>query len=298
MTLTGSEVLHLARRWRAVSREPLADDPLARRDAAFIAEETGLLGAVCDTFYAPEILGMDHLPPGRALVVGTHNGGPLAPDMFSLMVGFWRHFGAARAAYGLAHDMVFKLPFLGKWIAKLGAVPASQENARLLLEKDVAVLVYPGGDVDAYKPYRERHVVKFGGRKGWVRLALRTGAPIVPVVSVGAHDIIYVLNDGAALAERLGIKRRFRIEVLPVVLALPFGVALGPFAPYLPLPTRVRVRVLPPVVLPHGPEAADDPATVDAIDIEVRASMQAALDALVAEGGFGPRERLNGKKLS
>lgn len=92
----------------------------------------------------------------------------------------WRHFGAARAAYGLAHDMVFELPFLGKWIARLGAVPASQENARLLLERDVAVLVYPGGDLDAYKPHREQFQVKFGGRKGWVRWWTRSTPTCAP----------------------------------------------------------------------------------------------------------------------
>jgi 1-acyl-sn-glycerol-3-phosphate acyltransferase len=289
MALTREAIARQARRWREVARAPLGADPLARRDAAFIEEEKALLGAVCDAFYAPEIDGIEQLPEGRALVVGTHNGGPLAPDMFSLMVGFWRHHGASRAAYGLAHDMVFKLPFLGKWIARLGAVPASQENARLLLEKDVAVLVYPGGDLDSYKPYRERHTVKFGGRKGWVRLALRTGAPIVPVVSVGAHEVIYVLSDGTRLAEGLGLKRRFRIEVLPVALALPFGLAVGPFAPYLPLPTKVRIRVLPPIAVPRG---ADDAATVDAIDADVRGIMQRALDELARDGGYGPRERL------
>src|SRR5262249_13079233 len=151
--------------------------------------ERDRLGAACDLWYAPDLTGLDHLPPGRALVVGTHNGGFMAPDMFSLMVGFWRHFGVERQAYGLAHDMVFRLPVAGRWIAQLGAVPAHPENARKLLERDVAVLVYPGGDRDAYKPWHERHTVKFGGRKGFIRLALRTQAPIVPVVSVGAHDI-------------------------------------------------------------------------------------------------------------
>jgi 1-acyl-sn-glycerol-3-phosphate acyltransferase len=291
--MTNEEILSNLGRLARVALDPMPDDPLTRRDPAFLLAERDFLGAVCDAWYAPDLEGLEHLPEGRALVVGTHNGGVLAPDMFSLMVGFWRLHGAERPAYGLAHDMVFRLPFVGRWIAKLGGVPASPDNARKLLERDVAVLVYPGGDLDAYKPYAERHVVKFGGRKGFIRLALRTRSPIVPVVSVGAHEIFYILTDGASLASRLGLKRRFRMEVLPVALSIPFGLTVGAFMPYLPLPTKIRIRVLPPMDLGLGPDAADDPVAVAAAAQQVRAVMQAALDALVAEGGFGPRARLD-----
>ncbi len=295
MDLPRQDLLRHARRFARVAVETLPDDPLDRRDPAFILEEGDLLGDACDAWYAPELLGLEHLPPGRALVVGTHNGGFMAPDMFSLMVGFWRHFGVERQAYGLAHDFVFRLPFVGRWIAKLGGVPASPENARKLLERDVAVLVYPGGDRDAYKPYHERHAVKFSGRSGFVRLALRTGAPIVPVVSVGAHEIIYVLTDGAELAERLGLRRRFRLDVLPVMLTLPFGVTVGPMVPYVPVPTKIRVRVLPPIHLGLPASAADDPEAVREAMAGVERTMQRALDELVAEGGFGPRARFRGR---
>jgi 1-acyl-sn-glycerol-3-phosphate acyltransferase len=188
--------------------------------------------------------------------------------------------------------MVFKLPYFGRWIAKLGGVPAHPENARALLERDVAVLVYPGGDRDAYKPYAERHVVKLAGRKGFVRLALRTGAPVVPVVSVGAHEIIYVLTDGAELARRLGLKKAFRMDVLPIALTLPFGLTVGALVPYVPVPTRIRVRVLPPIDLGLPPSAADDPGAVDDAYERVRATMQSGLDELVALGDFGPAARL------
>src|SRR5688572_4654360 len=143
MAPTPKELFQHARRLARIAVEDLPADPLDRRDTEFILAERDLLGAACDAWYSPEVSGLDHLPPGRALVVGTHNGGLMSPDMFSLMVAFWRHFGADRQAYGLAHDMVFKLPLAGRWIAKLGGVPAHPENARRLLERDVAVLVYP-----------------------------------------------------------------------------------------------------------------------------------------------------------
>lgn len=237
------------------------------------------------------MLGLDLLPTGRALVVGTHNGGFVAPDMFALMVAWWRKFDPrATPAYGLAHDLVFRLPWAGHWLGKLGAVPAAPENARRLLERDSAVLVYPGGDRDAFKPYRNRHVVNFSGRMGFIRLALRTRAPIVPVVSVGAHEAFFVLTDGVGIAHRLGLRKLFRVDVMPIALALPFGVT-GGICPYVPMPTKIRVRVLSPIHLDYGPEAADRPSVVEEIYDRVIAVMQEAVDGLVAEGGFGVKAR-------
>jgi 1-acyl-sn-glycerol-3-phosphate acyltransferase len=266
--------------------------PLDQRDPAFIADELSWLGPLTDAWFAPDIGGLEHLPDRGALCVGTHNGGLMAPDMFSLMVAFWRAFGPERPAYGLAHDQSFRTPWVGSWLSKLGAVPARPGHARTLLARGASVLVYPGGEIDAFKPYRERHQVKFADRNGFVRTALRARVPIVPVISTGAHEGLLILTDGAELARVSGLKRWARIEVFPVALCLPWGVAASPFFVYLAVPTRVRVRLLPPIDLGLGPEAADDEATVRAISEQVQVTMQRGLDALVAEGGFGPRERL------
>jgi 1-acyl-sn-glycerol-3-phosphate acyltransferase len=267
-------------------------DPLTARDPAFIEEELPLLARAVDALYAPEVMGMEHVPrSGRLLAVGTHNGGTLAPDMFALMVAFWHEFGADRPAYGLAHDLTFRIPGVGAWLARMGGVPARPEHARALLEREAAVLVYPGGDVDAFKPYAERHVVKFGGRTGFVRVAIQTGAPILPVVSVGAHEAFYVLTDGHEVAEALRLKQRLRLEVLPIIFTLPWGIVIGPVFPYLPVPTKVRLRALPPIDLALPPSAADDREAVAAAAERIRAAMQAALDELVAEGNFGVKAR-------
>jgi 1-acyl-sn-glycerol-3-phosphate acyltransferase len=271
---------------------PPAETPLDERDAGFIAKEVGLIGPILDAWYAPEVSGLENVPEGRALTVGTHNGGYMAPDMFCTMVAFWRQFGPERPAYGLVHDMVFKVPVAGKWIARLGGVPAHPGNAAALLERDAAVLVYPGGDRDAFKSYARRHVVDFSGRMGFIRTALRARAPIVPVVSVGAHEGTYILTDGHDLAERLGLTKRFRVDVLPVMLSLPFGLTFGVAAPYLPIPTKVRVRALPAIHLGLPPEAAEDPEAVKAAHDRVRDAMQAGLDALVEEGGYGVAARM------
>jgi 1-acyl-sn-glycerol-3-phosphate acyltransferase len=277
-------------RYAGLLERPPDPDPLVQRDPGFIAEEIDRLERLLKAWYAPDVQGLELVPDGRVLCVGMHNGGVMSPDMFITMVAFWRAFGVERAAYGLAHDLVFKVPVAGRWIAKTGGVPARPAHARALLERDAAVLVYPGGDVDAYKPHVRRHVVEFGGRTGFARTAIATGAPILPVVSVGAHEGQMILSDGRELVKRLGLKRLARMEVLPIALALPWGLAVGTPA-YLPVPTRVRVRALP--VIHHGlpPEAADDAAAVQRLADEVRAVMQAGEDALVGEGGFGPRAR-------
>src|SRR6266508_68225 len=101
MALFSQDLLYNLGRFARVALEELPSDPLDRRDPAFILEERELLGAACDTWYAPDIMGLENVPAGRALVVGTHNGGFMAPDMFSLMVGFWRQHGPDRPAYGL-----------------------------------------------------------------------------------------------------------------------------------------------------------------------------------------------------
>ena len=279
-------------RYGALLGRPLSDDPLAQRDAGFIEAERPRLERLLDAWYKPEVMGIEHVPEGRLLAVGAHNGGMQAPDMFITMVEFWKRFGPLREAYGLAHDVVFRLPGLGRYIAKMGAVPARHGHAEALLARDAGVLVYPGGDVDAFKPYARRHVIEFGGRKGFARLAIRTRSPIVPIVSVGAHEGFHILTDGRKFAVKSGLKELTRLEVFPVGFALPFGLYLGAFQPYLPAPTRIRVQILPTIDLGLPPAAADDERAVDEAVEHVRSVMQDGLDALVAQGGFGRKARL------
>jgi 1-acyl-sn-glycerol-3-phosphate acyltransferase len=180
----------------------------------------------------------------------------------------------------------------------LGAVRANHDNAHRLFARGHKVLVYPGGDIDAFRPWSRRHEVVFGRRAGFVRVALRARVPIVPVVSAGAHDAFRVLTDGRQLVAQLGLKRIARIEVLPVIVCLPWGVALGT-GPYLPLPVRIRIRVLPPLHWPDlPPDAADDDRIVWRCREEVRAAMQDALDLLMREGGHGLRVKIGARSGS
>ncbi|HSQ67870.1 MAG TPA: lysophospholipid acyltransferase family protein [Polyangiaceae bacterium] len=261
----------------------------ARRDPRVIRTYLPWLDLLFRHYHHATVEGLEHVPEGPALAVGNHNGGLMSPDMFALMVAWWRRFGIDSPAYGLMHDMPFRLPVVGELMPRLGAVRARPANAVELLRRGSKVLVYPGGDIDAFRPWSRRHEIVFGRRRGFVRVALRTGAPIVPVVSAGAHDAFRILTDGRGLVTRLGLKRIARVEVFPVTLCLPWGVSFGATF-YWPLPVRIRVRVLPPMRWPElGPEAAEDETVVWRCREQVRAAMQAALDDLAREGGHGVR---------
>ena len=261
----------------------------SRRDARAIREQLPRFDLLFRHYHSSSVEGLEHVPEGAALAVGNHNGGIMSPDMFAFMHAWWHHFGPDAPAYGLMHDTMFRVPVVGKLMAALGAVPAHPDNAVALLRRGARVLVYPGGDIDAFRPWSERGRIVFGKRTGFVRVALRARAPIVPVVSAGAHDAFRVLTDGRRFVERFGLKRLARVEVFPIALCLPWIVSVGPGF-YVPLPVRIRIRVLPPLAWPQlPPEAADDDAIVWRCREEVRDAMQTALDDLMREGGHGVR---------
>lgn len=268
----------------------LPEDPLLRRDPAFIREVLQVLEPLIKTWYAPEYEGLEHIPPGRALLVGTHNGGFIGPDLFSLMVGVWRTLGTERPIYGLTHDIAFRIPIMARWLSKIGGVPARPALALRILECDLGVIVFPGGVRDAYKPYADRHCVDFFGRLGFLRTAIRAKAPLVPIISDGAHEAIYVIDNGVRAAHALKLDTLLRIDTLPLHLCLPWGIALGT-VPYIPMPCKVKIKVLPPIHLDLPPEAADDRAKLAGAYRHVTGVMQAGLDELVAQGGTGLHAR-------
>ncbi|MCC7539711.1 MAG: acyltransferase family protein [Deltaproteobacteria bacterium] len=272
--------------WYWVPAPP--EDPLGARSPEVIADLLETIAFFVERWHETVVEGLENVPDGPALLVGNHNGGTMAPDMFALMVAWWRRRGVEEPAYGLMHDAAFRLVPVGRMLSRLGAVPAHPDHARQLLRRGAKVLVYPGGDIDAYRPAARRGEIVFGQRRGFVRVALRAGVPIVPVVSAGAHDALYIATDGRELVRKTGLKKLLRIEVLPVSFGLPWGVFLGT-PPYLPLPVRMKVRVLEPMRWEGGPELADDPDAVLRLREEVRERMQAALDEMIAEGRWGRR---------
>jgi|SRR5579875_303079 len=256
------------------------NDAAARRDPAFIAAQVPLVERLVG-YFSPTVTGIEHLPTsGPVLVVGNHSALYYMPDIWVVGLAVVRRRGVEQDAYALAHDLVVGLPGIGPVLRRIGALPASSREAERALRAGALVLVYPGGDWEACRPWTARNRIDFHQRKGFVRLALRTGVPVVPVVAHGAHHAVVVVSRGARIARALGL-HHLRIDVFPLV-AGPLGVL--PILAPPPLPAAVTVEFLAPLDWRHhGPQAADDDQVVDACFRQVTRTMQAALDRLRAE---------------
>jgi 1-acyl-sn-glycerol-3-phosphate acyltransferase len=255
-------------------------DCLDRRDPGLIDRLLPAAHAFVRAYFALRVDGLEHLAqlkPGPAIYASNHNGGIFGPDLPCTLITLWRALGTRAPLYAMAHDFPMRhFTPLGRMIQRFGAVRASRHNADRILDAGGSFLVYPGGDLEAYRHARRRDEVVLGERTGFVRAAQRARAPIVPVVAHGAHRSAYIFHEGELLAQAVGLKRWARLERFPLALALPWGVAPGPWLPYWPLPFAIRLRVLRPEV-PSPDEDARD------VRERIRGRMQDALDAMAAE---------------
>jgi len=264
---------------RAVKgRIPVAD--LDERDPDYIRESLPRLWLLASVYFRAEVRGLGNIPEtDGVLMVGNHSGGNITPDTSVFTLAFCSYFGVERPFYQLAHNLVLSMPGLS-FLRKYGTVAASHDNAREALSTGAAVLVYPGGDYEVHRPVWERHRVDFGGRKGFIRLALDQDVPIVPVVSVGGQETSIFLSRGEGLAKLLRLDKAFRLKVLPISLALPWGINVGDMLGHWPLPAKIVVEALPPIHLRE--EFGDDP-DLDEVYEHVMRLMQDTLDALASE---------------
>lgn len=242
-----------------------------------------LFRALGSVYFRAHILGVENVPAaGPVLLAGNHNGGLVSVDSFLAAGAIMDAHGPARTPFALGHDFLFDNPVTRRYAGRLGILRAGHESARHALREGCSVLVYPGSDWDAFRPYTDRNKVVLAGRKGFIKLALREQVPIVPVVSAGSHEQFIVLTRGERLARLFGVHRFARTDVLPIVFALPWGITSG-FLPYIPLPAQITIGFGEPIRWPDlGPSAADDPEIVARCFTEVEARMQSLLDRLVA----------------
>jgi len=269
------------------SRDDVRSDALDMRDPVFIQRIAPLMDLFYDHYFRCETELHSEIPDVPLLAVANHNGMSGTPDMFCHMVAFWRRYGADRRAYGLMHDFPFRVPVAGPWLNGCGAIAANTDNAISALASGAQVLVFPGGDIDACKPYRNRYKIQFAGRRGFIRVALQAQVPIVPIVSVGGHSSLYLFSDGRRIAEALSLPRLFRSNVFPIGFALPYGIIFGNPLPHLPPPVKIHTRFLEPIELGLPPAAANDREVVDSCYLRVVAAMQRGLDQLKREGRHG-----------
>jgi 1-acyl-sn-glycerol-3-phosphate acyltransferase len=250
------------------------------RDPDYIRENLPLAWLLATLWFRGEVRNMGNIPEDRpVLMVGNHSGGNVTPDTIIFTLAFCTYFGVERPFYQLAHNLVLASPY-GQLLRKYGTVTASHENAQRALESGAALLVYPGGDWEVHRPTWEGNRVDFAGRKGFVRLALDADVPIVPVVSIGGQQTALFLSRGAWLSRLLRADRLLRLKVVPLSLALPWGLNVGDLLGHIPLPAKVTTEVLPPIDLREQFGSTPDP---DEVYAHVTQVMQESLDALAAE---------------
>ncbi len=230
-------------------------DRLDRRDPELIARLLPTIRQVNRYYFRLRVEGLEHIGNDPVLYVGNHNGGIAGPDLSCTLGTLWDARGPETGLYALAHDFaMLHLKPVGKLLQKFGALRANPETASRALASGAQVLVYPGGDLDAYRHSSRRDEVVLGDRLGFVRLAQQTGVPIVPIVAHGAHRSAYIFSEGKRIAKWSGLEQWGRLRRFPLALALPWGLAPSPWLPYLPLPFSIQLRVLSPILV--APDAA------------------------------------------
>ena len=211
------------------------------------------------------------------------------------------HRLADRPVTTLTHQLAWTLK-LGRLVETVGCQPAHANSATDAFAAGRHVLVLPGGDVDAAKSFRRRNQIDFAGRTGFARVAVDAGVPVVPIVTAGAGNTLFVLTSGRPLARWLRLDKRLRYHVLPVTLSIPWGLSIGVVGllPYIPLPAKLQTVVMP--AMQPRPNESDA-----AFAARIQDAMQTTMNRLVAddggppvsskEGGPVPRRRLRSPYL-
>src|SRR3954464_15185891 len=226
------------------------DDWLDGGGPHYIRTTMPALRALSKIYFRAEVRGLDNIPAeGPVLLVGNHSGGTLIADTFVFAQAFYDHFGPLRRFHQLVHDLVFKVPGARASLCRWGGVPASPENMARALERDAALLVYPGGDHETYRPTWESSKIDFAGRTGFARLPIEHGWPICPVVAIGGQETALFLGQGRGIARLLRLDSLARLKVFPAQVAPPFGITVLDMPGRIPLPSKIVVRALPPIRL-------------------------------------------------
>ena len=265
-----------------ISRRATTDWSVAGVKADFASRTERLWRFMHDHYFRVETTGWERLPDGPVMLVGVHAGTWLTMDAWMLGAAWWFRFGDSRLLHCTCHDVLLALPGLGKLFRQVGVIPATRASVTACLAEGHSVVIWPGGEIDCMRAWSRRGEVELAGRRGFIRQAIRSGVPIVPVATVGGADTVFVLSEGRWLAEKLQLKRLLRSEMAPLVAGLPFGIWLEVLPSHLPLPSKIRYEFLEPLELDTDPAREDDDAYVDAVYEQVQARLQAGVDKLMA----------------
>jgi 1-acyl-sn-glycerol-3-phosphate acyltransferase len=221
-----------------------------------------------ERWWRADWVAMENVPTeGPALLVANH-AGTVPWDAVVLKFGVLDRHPAHRHVRLLAADLVFRLPFVGALARKSGNTLACEEDALRLLERGEVLGVFPEGFKGVGKPWRERYKLQRFGRGGFIELALRAKAPIVPVAIVGSEEIYPLVARARPFARVLGL------PYLPITPLFPW---LGPVG-MIPLPSKWIVEFGEPIATDSYPDDAwDDGLTILELTERVREEIHAML---------------------
>src|SRR5258708_28564773 len=231
------------------------DWELSGADEATMQRQKCFWNFLVDHWFRMEFDGWENLPDPPVLLVGIHSGAPFVWDAWTVGVQWWRRFGQDRPLHGTAHDVLMAMPLIGRYFRAMGVLPAAPDSMATALAEGRDVAVWPGGEVDSLRPWSERDQANLAGRKGFVKMAIRAGVPIVPIATVGGSDAMPVLVRGDQLSRALRLDKLLRRKVFPIALSLPRRFA-PPALPSLPLPAKIPPRFMPPCAIDNDPDRA------------------------------------------
>jgi 1-acyl-sn-glycerol-3-phosphate acyltransferase len=217
-----------------------------------------------------EAQGVENVPAGRVLLIGNHAGNTFAYDGAMLAMAMFFEAEPPRMVRGMAEYYLPQLPFFSTLMHRMGSVVGTPENCVQLLENGEAIMVFPEGERGFVKPYRKRYQLQRFGL-GFLRLALETETPIVPVGIVGAEE------QSPALARLEWLGKLVGAPAAPITLTFPW-LGLGGF---VPLPVKFRIRFGTPLRFEGDPNDDDSSIEkkVEIVKDEIRGLVQEGLAA-------------------
>ncbi|MBC2716479.1 MAG: acyltransferase family protein [Desulfobacteraceae bacterium] len=241
---------------------------------------SGVWDFILDHYFRVEMTGWERLPDKASMLIGIHSGTWLTMDAWTLCAEWWRRYQGERILHGTAHDALMAMPVLGQYFHNVGVIPAKRESVTAAFAAGHDVVIWPGGEVDAMRSWSKRYDVVLGGRTGFIRQAIRSGVPIVPIATVGGHDTVFVLSECRKLAKILRLKKYLRTDIAPLVLGFPFGITLEAFPMHIPYPAKIRTEILEPIEIDTDPEREKDNEYVDKKYKEVESCIQEGVNRL------------------
>jgi 1-acyl-sn-glycerol-3-phosphate acyltransferase len=266
-------------------------------DAHLFTKSSRLLDRFTRWYFRFRLRGAERLPVRPVIIAGNHSAHGIV-DVLTIQAGYYRAFGLGRRATAMMHDFYIGLPLIGSFYRKLGVRPAARQSARDAIAAGHDLLCYPGGDYDAGRPVHAHREVRFRDRRGYIKLALETGAPIVPLATIGSHFSYVVLPGGEAIARWFRLHKLFRTHCVPLtagmivaiatLIATIMGLLWWPITLLVlllcavPLPVRVTSELLEPIdVAAASAHIDDERERVEFAHALVHTRLQRAVAAMV-----------------